>query len=184
LHSPPSTSDWEFSWLARNLAPVKNQKIHWASEPGTASLPGLNIANRGQIRFVRRGPAACSVALSISYEVPEMLVPFANVRRLERLQRGPAAAGGPAKHPARRPPPPPQALATRRPPPTPPEPTPPSPHTPHPTLTPHPTPQAVTPLVEGIIGKDMERFRDYAQEYAKAAAAGRAVAAAQQQSEA
>lgn len=71
-------SDWEFSWLARNLAPVKNQKIHWASEPGSASM-GLNIQNRGQIRFVRRGPAACAVSLSISYEVPDVLAPFANV---------------------------------------------------------------------------------------------------------
>jgi hypothetical protein len=32
-------------------------------------------------------------------------------------------------------------------------------------------PQALTPVVEGIIGRDMERFREYAQEYAKAAAA-------------
>jgi hypothetical protein len=41
--------DWEFSWLARNLAPVRNQKIHWISEPGSATM-GLNINNRGQIR--------------------------------------------------------------------------------------------------------------------------------------
>ncbi|KAI8462814.1 MAG: hypothetical protein J3K34DRAFT_372972 [Monoraphidium minutum] len=102
--------DWEFSWLARNLAPVRNQKIHWASEPGSASLPGLSINNRGQIRFVRKGPSACSVSLSISYEVPDVLAPFAN---------------------------------------------------------------ALTPVVEGIIGRDMERFREYAQEYAKAAAAAK-----------
>lgn len=43
--------DWEFSWLARNLAPVRNQKIHWISEPGSASM-GLNVNNRGQIRCV------------------------------------------------------------------------------------------------------------------------------------
>jgi len=43
--------DWEFSWLARNLAPVRNQKIHWISEPGSASM-GLNVNNRGQIRYV------------------------------------------------------------------------------------------------------------------------------------
>ena len=30
--------DWEFSWLARNLAPIKNQKIHWVSEPGSTSM--------------------------------------------------------------------------------------------------------------------------------------------------
>jgi uncharacterized membrane protein len=70
--------DWEFSWLARNLAPVRGQKIHWASEPGSASL-GLNIDNRGQIRFVKRGAGATSVALTISYEVPSALAPFASV---------------------------------------------------------------------------------------------------------
>jgi uncharacterized membrane protein len=30
---------------------------------------GIDIANRGQIRFYRKGPAACSVKLTISYEV-------------------------------------------------------------------------------------------------------------------
>jgi hypothetical protein len=99
---PPPPSDWEFSWLARNLAPVRNQKIHWASEPGSASLPGLNIANRGQIRFVRRGPSACTVNLSISYEVPEMLAPFANVSpfsgrgRSRRVAQAAAPCNSPA----------------------------------------------------------------------------------------
>lgn len=32
--------DWEFSWLARNLTPLKGQKIHWVSEPGSGSMPG------------------------------------------------------------------------------------------------------------------------------------------------
>ncbi|KAG2447589.1 hypothetical protein HYH02_007512 [Chlamydomonas schloesseri] len=88
--------DWEFSWVARNLPPVKNSKIHWVSERGSASL-GLEIQNRGQIKFVRTSPTSCNITLIISYEVPDVLVPFAN---------------------------------------------------------------ALTPLVEGIIGKDMERFRD------------------------
>eukprot|EP00879_Flechtneria_rotunda_P029717 GHRR01032160.1.p2 GENE.GHRR01032160.1~~GHRR01032160.1.p2 ORF type:complete len:168 (+),score=34.28 GHRR01032160.1:292-795(+) len=95
--------DWEFSWLARNLAPIKNQKLHWVSEPGSASM-GLNVNNRGQIRFIRK-PGGCNVSLSISYEVPEVLAPFAN---------------------------------------------------------------ALTPVVEGIISRDMERFRDYATAYDKA----------------
>lgn len=76
--------DWEFSWLARNLAPVKYQKIHWVSEPGSSSLPGVQVANRGQIRFVKRGPSSCAVSLSISYEVPSVLVPFANVSKQQR----------------------------------------------------------------------------------------------------
>ncbi|PNW73034.1 hypothetical protein CHLRE_14g616250v5 [Chlamydomonas reinhardtii] len=88
--------DWEFSWLARNLPPVKNSKIHWVSERGSASL-GLEIQNRGQIKFIRTSPSSCNITLIISYEVPDVLVPFAN---------------------------------------------------------------ALTPLVEGIIGKDMERFRE------------------------
>eukprot|EP00878_Enallax_costatus_P029280 GHUV01031730.1.p1 GENE.GHUV01031730.1~~GHUV01031730.1.p1 ORF type:complete len:220 (+),score=26.49 GHUV01031730.1:327-986(+) len=100
--------DWEFSWISRNLAPVKNQKIHWISEPGSASL-GLNVNNRGQVRFIRR-PNGCNVSLSISYEVPEVLAPFAN---------------------------------------------------------------ALTPTVEGIISRDMERFKDYATKYAQASASSK-----------
>ncbi|GAX78302.1 hypothetical protein CEUSTIGMA_g5744.t1 [Chlamydomonas eustigma] len=91
--------DWEFSWLSRNLQPILNQKIHWVSEPGSTSMPGIEIANRGQIRFVRKGAKACGVTLTISYELPDALVPFGN---------------------------------------------------------------ALTPLVEGILAKDMERFKEYA----------------------
>lgn len=42
-------------------------------------ITGVEIANRGQIRFVRKGPQACSVTLTISYEVPDVLAPFAEV---------------------------------------------------------------------------------------------------------
>jgi uncharacterized membrane protein len=54
----PGFRDWEFSWLARNLAPIKNQKLHWVSEPGSASL-GLNINNSGQIRWVTTLDSSC-----------------------------------------------------------------------------------------------------------------------------
>jgi hypothetical protein len=40
---------WEFSWLAQNLTPLRNQKIHWRSVPGSVggSLgAGLEVANR------------------------------------------------------------------------------------------------------------------------------------------
>ncbi|KAG1668475.1 hypothetical protein FOA52_005248 [Chlamydomonas sp. UWO 241] len=70
--------DWEFSWLARNLQPIKGQKIHWQSEPGSMSLPGVEIANRGQIRFVKKSAKLINITLTISYEVPDVLVPFAN----------------------------------------------------------------------------------------------------------
>ncbi len=34
----------------------------------------------GQIRFVKRSPTSCFITLTISYEVPNVLAPFANVR--------------------------------------------------------------------------------------------------------
>jgi hypothetical protein len=48
--------------------------------PNAALLAGVEIANKGQIRFVRKGPALTGITLTISYEVPSVLVPFANVR--------------------------------------------------------------------------------------------------------
>jgi uncharacterized membrane protein len=42
------------------------------------SLGGsIDIANRGQIRFYRRSATTCTVKLTISYEVPDVLAPFA-----------------------------------------------------------------------------------------------------------
>ncbi|KAI3438227.1 hypothetical protein D9Q98_000664 [Chlorella vulgaris] len=75
---------WEFSWLALNMTPLKNQKIHWRSVPGTVggSLgSGLEVANSGQIRFARKGEGRCTVKLTISYEVPSVLAPFASLLR-------------------------------------------------------------------------------------------------------
>jgi hypothetical protein len=46
-----------------------------------ALCTGIEIQNRGQIKFVRTSPASCNVTLVISYELPEPLVPFANVSR-------------------------------------------------------------------------------------------------------
>jgi len=37
-------------------------------------IAGVEIANRGQIRFVKRGPNVTGITLSISYEVPDILV--------------------------------------------------------------------------------------------------------------
>lgn len=76
LKDQPELSEWtlkynafgrdlEFSWLARNLQPIQNQKIHWRSLDG--------LPNRGAVRFYPRGPASCGVELTISYEVPEIL---------------------------------------------------------------------------------------------------------------
>lgn len=70
---------WTLTWLAYNMAPIKYQKIHWRSVDGsTKGSGGLEVPNRGEIRFARRGDNACSVRLSISYEVPDVLTPFAS----------------------------------------------------------------------------------------------------------
>jgi len=73
---------WSFSWLAQNLAPTPGQKIHWRSVPGsTGGALGatIDIANRGAIRFYKKGGGkeGCSVKLTISYECPDALAPFA-----------------------------------------------------------------------------------------------------------
>ncbi|XP_012082967.1 uncharacterized protein LOC105642673 [Jatropha curcas] len=62
--------DIEFSWLARNMQPTPNQKIHWRSLEG--------LPNRGAVRFFPKGPGSCIVELTISYEVPQLLVPVAS----------------------------------------------------------------------------------------------------------
>uniref|UniRef100_A0A0D9Y7Q2 Coenzyme Q-binding protein COQ10 START domain-containing protein n=1 Tax=Oryza glumipatula TaxID=40148 RepID=A0A0D9Y7Q2_9ORYZ len=62
--------DVEFSWLARNMTPTKNQKIHWRS------LEGLQ--NRGAVRFFPKSSSTCRVQLTVAYEVPEILAPVAS----------------------------------------------------------------------------------------------------------
>lgn len=59
--------DLEFSWLARNMQPIPNQKIHWRSLEG--------LPNRGAVRFYPKGPSSCLVELTVAYEVPQLLVP-------------------------------------------------------------------------------------------------------------
>ena len=39
---------------------------------------GLEVANQGSIRFYPRGDDACSIKLTISYEIPGILAPFGN----------------------------------------------------------------------------------------------------------
>ncbi|KAM5558422.1 hypothetical protein ABKV19_020228 [Rosa sericea] len=62
--------DIEFSWLARNMQPTRNQKIHWRSLEG--------LPNRGAVRFYPKGPSSCIVELTVSYEVPAILAPVAS----------------------------------------------------------------------------------------------------------
>ncbi|KAK9136600.1 hypothetical protein Sjap_007194 [Stephania japonica] len=70
--------DIQFSWLAKNLQPIPNQKIHWRSLEG--------LPNRGVVRFYPKGPSSCMVELAfqltVSYEVPQILAPVASVSSL------------------------------------------------------------------------------------------------------
>ncbi|KAI3773214.1 hypothetical protein L6452_04419 [Arctium lappa] len=62
--------DLEFSWIARNMQPIPNQKIHWRSLEG--------LPNRGAVRFFPKGSSSCLVELTVSYEVPQLLTPVAS----------------------------------------------------------------------------------------------------------
>uniref|UniRef100_A0ACD5VF73 Uncharacterized protein n=1 Tax=Avena sativa TaxID=4498 RepID=A0ACD5VF73_AVESA len=62
--------DVEFSWLARNMTPTENQKIHWRSLEG--------LPNRGAVRFFPKSSSSCRVQLTVAYEVPEILTPVAS----------------------------------------------------------------------------------------------------------
>ncbi|KAG1326128.1 hypothetical protein COCNU_01G000620 [Cocos nucifera] len=89
--------DVEFSWLARNMQPIPNQKIHWRSLDG---LPNRKLSGwidflfnyisvlvlndlslmfiRGAVRFFPKGSSTCTIQLTVSYEVPEILIPVAS----------------------------------------------------------------------------------------------------------
>ncbi|CAH9069524.1 unnamed protein product [Cuscuta epithymum] len=81
LEDKPELSRWslsykafgqniEFSWLAHNMQPTPNQKIHWRSLEG--------LPNRGAVRFFPKGASSCTVELTVSYEVPSLLTPVAS----------------------------------------------------------------------------------------------------------
>ncbi|XP_031407057.1 uncharacterized protein LOC116215476 isoform X2 [Punica granatum] len=75
--------DLEYSWLARNMQPIPNQKIHWRSLEG--------LPNRGAVRFYPKGPSSCLVELTVSYEVPQLLFPVASALKpflASLLERG------------------------------------------------------------------------------------------------
>lgn len=70
-------------WELHDLAFRSEMGVEGGSErDGQGSTGGsfggaLDIANRGQIRFYRRGVRRCAVKLTISYECPDVLVPLA-----------------------------------------------------------------------------------------------------------
>ncbi|XP_071922306.1 uncharacterized protein [Coffea arabica] len=65
--------DIEFSWLARNMQPIPNQKIHWRSLDG--------LPNRGAVRFYPKGASSCNV------EALQPLLESLLVRGLERFAK-------------------------------------------------------------------------------------------------
>lgn len=62
--------------LCRHESSATSQCLLQGSTGG--SLGGsIDISNRGQIRFYRKTATTCTVKLTISYEVPDVLAPFA-----------------------------------------------------------------------------------------------------------
>ncbi|CAL5352167.1 unnamed protein product [Camellia sinensis] len=91
LEDKPDLSQWslkyeafgrdiEFSWLARNMQPIPNQKIHWRSLDG---LPNRSrsctiFSERAFIMRCRKRDQKEKTYLTVSYEVPQILVPVAS----------------------------------------------------------------------------------------------------------
>ncbi|KAJ0245255.1 Polyketide_cyc domain-containing protein [Hirschfeldia incana] len=73
---------FEYYFLAKNLEPIPDRKLHWRSIEG--------FANRGSVRFFRRGPSSCLVEINFSFEVPHAFAPVAFLMKpfMERLIRG------------------------------------------------------------------------------------------------
>uniref|UniRef100_A0A0D3C751 Coenzyme Q-binding protein COQ10 START domain-containing protein n=1 Tax=Brassica oleracea var. oleracea TaxID=109376 RepID=A0A0D3C751_BRAOL len=73
---------FEYYFLAKNLEPIPDRKLHWRSIEG--------FANRGSVRFFHRGPSSCLVEINFSFEVPHAFAPVAFLMKpfMERLIRG------------------------------------------------------------------------------------------------
>ncbi|CAH2039125.1 unnamed protein product [Thlaspi arvense] len=72
----------EYHFLAKNLQPIPDRKLHWRSIEG--------FANRGSVRFFPRGPSSCLVEINFSFEVPHALAPVAFLMKpfMEKLIGG------------------------------------------------------------------------------------------------
>ncbi|KAL6776777.1 hypothetical protein ACKKBF_B30865 [Auxenochlorella protothecoides x Auxenochlorella symbiontica] len=72
--------EWSLSWLSESLPNKPHTQMQWRSVPGYKGPGGsLEVPNRGQLLFRRFGPESCIVELTIGYEVPGLLQPFASV---------------------------------------------------------------------------------------------------------
>ena len=68
-------------WLIGEPCPpmCRDQKLHWSSVDGSMQgTGGIELRNRGDIRFAKRGPDACHVTITFEFEVPGPLVPVAS----------------------------------------------------------------------------------------------------------
>mmetsp|Transcript_6220 Transcript_6220/g.16055 ORF Transcript_6220/g.16055 Transcript_6220/m.16055 type:complete len:243 (-) Transcript_6220:1420-2148(-) len=93
LEEDPRLSQWSletqqfgqtfrFSWLARNMAPIKHRLIHWVSvdDPKRGILQGfVSVMNKGEIQFRTLSPDSCVVRLVISYQLPSVLEPLVDL---------------------------------------------------------------------------------------------------------
>ena len=76
---------FRFSWLAKNMTPIKHRLIHWVSvdtagQSGRGLLQGfVNVKNKGEIQFRTLSEEACMIRLVISYQLPEVLLPLADL---------------------------------------------------------------------------------------------------------
>ncbi|CAN8310994.1 unnamed protein product [Cochlearia groenlandica] len=72
----------EYHFLAKNLQPIPDRKLHWRSIEG--------FANRGSVRFYPRSPSSCLVEINFSFEVPRALAPVAFLMKpfMEKIIRG------------------------------------------------------------------------------------------------
>ena len=54
------------------------QKIHWKAVKGSMEgSAGIEVDNRGEVRFTKTSQDSCKVRLGAQFEVPEPLAPFA-----------------------------------------------------------------------------------------------------------
>lgn len=63
---------------AATMLQLTPAELHHSSEQKLPVLLSLCMC-RGQVRFYKKGPKACTVKLTITYEVPGPLTPFASV---------------------------------------------------------------------------------------------------------
>jgi uncharacterized membrane protein len=81
---------FRFSWLAKNMTPIKNRLIHWVSVDDKEVAKGrggngmllqgfASIKNKGEIQFRKTSEEDCLIRLVISYQLPDILLPLVDL---------------------------------------------------------------------------------------------------------